>query len=63
MIPNYPLLILRLFITFYDCIDAVLTISQRIILVGGFGDSEYLFDAFQGEFGPSQVAITVPDNP
>jgi phosphoribosylformylglycinamidine (FGAM) synthase-like amidotransferase family enzyme len=37
---------------------------QRIIVVGGFGDSEYLRQAFRKSFGSdSKVIITVPDTP
>jgi hypothetical protein len=37
---------------------------QRIILVGGFGDSEYLRQAIKKAFGADgKIAITVPDNP
>jgi hypothetical protein len=41
-----------------------LTDSQRIILVGGFGDSEYLRKSFRSKFGlDGKIAITVPDSP
>ncbi|KAL2819072.1 hypothetical protein BDW59DRAFT_181760 [Aspergillus cavernicola] len=37
---------------------------NRIVLVGGFGDSEYLRKAFRSSFGSTgKIAITVPDNP
>ncbi|KAL3480533.1 hypothetical protein BJX99DRAFT_266451 [Aspergillus californicus] len=36
---------------------------NRIILVGGFGDSEYLRTAFRNAFSPAgNIAITVPNN-
>ncbi|KAJ5995288.1 hypothetical protein N7481_002265 [Penicillium waksmanii] len=38
-------------------------IIKQIILVGGFGDSEYLFEAFEKEYGSKKIKITVPDNP
>ncbi|OAX80402.1 hypothetical protein ACJ72_05262 [Emergomyces africanus] len=36
---------------------------NRIILVGGFGDSEYLRRKFRSSFEPMGIAITVPDKP
>ncbi|KAH8689553.1 hypothetical protein BGW36DRAFT_391084 [Talaromyces proteolyticus] len=36
---------------------------NRIILVGGFGDSEYLRKAFRESFEPMDINITVPDKP
>ncbi|KAL4863291.1 hypothetical protein BDV12DRAFT_202257 [Aspergillus spectabilis] len=39
-------------------------IIKRIILVGGFGDSEYLRKAFKSSFGSDgKIAITVPEIP
>ncbi|PYI02703.1 actin-like ATPase domain-containing protein [Aspergillus sclerotiicarbonarius CBS 121057] len=39
-------------------------VITRIILVGGFGDSEYLRKAFRSAFElQDKIAITVPDNP
>ncbi|OJJ02097.1 hypothetical protein ASPVEDRAFT_887752 [Aspergillus versicolor CBS 583.65] len=36
---------------------------NRIILVGGFGDSEYLRNAFRNTFGPTgNITVTVPKN-
>ncbi|KAF3482027.1 uncharacterized protein GIQ15_04786 [Arthroderma uncinatum] len=36
---------------------------NRIILVGGFGDSEYLREEFQKSFEPMGISILVPDKP
>ncbi|KAL2862593.1 Hsp70 family protein [Aspergillus lucknowensis] len=37
---------------------------NRIVLVGGFGDSEYLRKSFRSSFGlAGKIAITVPDSP
>ncbi|GFF46529.1 heat shock 70 kDa protein 12A [Aspergillus udagawae] len=39
-------------------------IINRIVLVGGFGDSEYLRKAFRSSFGSTgKITITVPDSP
>ncbi|KAF7169279.1 hypothetical protein CNMCM5623_002075 [Aspergillus felis] len=39
-------------------------IISRIVLVGGFGDSEYLRKAFRSSFGSTgKITITVPDSP
>ncbi|KAF4216546.1 hypothetical protein CNMCM8980_001983 [Aspergillus fumigatiaffinis] len=39
-------------------------IINRIVLVGGFGDSEYLRKAFKSSFGSTgKIIITVPDSP
>ncbi|GIJ81658.1 hypothetical protein Asppvi_000157 [Aspergillus pseudoviridinutans] len=39
-------------------------IINRIVLVGGFGDSEYLRKAFRTSFGSTgKITITVPDSP
>ncbi|KAF7157792.1 hypothetical protein CNMCM6106_003921 [Aspergillus hiratsukae] len=39
-------------------------IINRIVLVGGFGDSEYLRKAFKSSFGSTgKITITVPDSP
>ncbi|KAJ0417519.1 hypothetical protein BJY00DRAFT_325500 [Aspergillus carlsbadensis] len=35
---------------------------NRIILVGGFGDSDYLRKAFLDTFGRAGIEVTVPDN-
>ncbi|KAL3478805.1 hypothetical protein BJX99DRAFT_223928 [Aspergillus californicus] len=44
--------------------DARKDIINRIILVGGFGDSEYLRKSFRSQFGSDgEIAITVPDSP
>ncbi|RDW64368.1 Hsp70 family protein [Aspergillus mulundensis] len=44
--------------------DAGRDAINRIILVGGFGDSEYLRNAFKSSFGlGGKIAITVPDLP
>lgn len=38
--------------------------GQRIILAGGFGDSEYLREAFMAAFwSTDQLIVTVPDSP
>lgn len=38
--------------------------GQRIILAGGFGDSEYLREAFRAAFWlTDQLIVTVPDSP
>ncbi|KAG5305456.1 Hsp70 family protein [Histoplasma capsulatum G186AR] len=36
---------------------------NRIILVGGFGDSEYLRRKFRSSFESMDIAVTVPDKP
>ncbi|PLB48506.1 actin-like ATPase domain-containing protein [Aspergillus steynii IBT 23096] len=38
-------------------------IINRIILVGGFGDSHYLRKAFRSRFEPRHITVTIPDNP
>ncbi|KAL2827784.1 actin-like ATPase domain-containing protein [Aspergillus cavernicola] len=44
--------------------DAGKDIINRIILVGGFGDSEYLRKSFQSSFASNgKITITVPDSP
>ncbi|KAL4919680.1 hypothetical protein BDW62DRAFT_199691 [Aspergillus aurantiobrunneus] len=44
--------------------DAGKRVINRIILVGGFGDSEYLRESFRAAFGSNgRIAITVPDSP
>ncbi|OJJ58314.1 hypothetical protein ASPSYDRAFT_1179147 [Aspergillus sydowii CBS 593.65] len=35
---------------------------NRIILVGGFGDSEYLRNAFRNAFATGNITVTVPNN-
>lgn len=44
---------------FSGCIHA--NMDKRIILVGGFGDSEYLRESTKKAF--FSITITVPDNP
>ncbi|KAL4734478.1 actin-like ATPase domain-containing protein [Aspergillus similis] len=44
--------------------DAERDVINRIILVGGFGDSEYLRKSFRSQFGSDgQITVTVPDSP
>ncbi|PGH03861.1 hypothetical protein GX51_03849 [Blastomyces parvus] len=37
--------------------------ASKIILVGGFGDSEYLRSEFRSSFQPMGIDVTVPDKP
>lgn len=53
-----------LFVHYLVLLSSNLHPYQRIILVGGFGESEYLRRALVSTFETTgKIAVTIPDNP